>query len=119
MPAAVQNITIEQGATWPWTLELHSASEAGPVLDLTGYTAHMQVRSTVDSATVLTELSTSNGRITITAGTGLIELLLTAEQTAALNFESAVYDLELRSADGYVLRLFKGEITLDPEVTRE
>jgi hypothetical protein len=110
MGAARYLIRIEQGATWQTALTLRDT-------DLTGYTARMQIRATIDSDTVLVELTTGDG-ITIDGPAGQIALLLTNEQTAALDWTDGVYDLELTDPDGNVTRLLKGPVEVDPEVTR-
>ena len=48
---------------------------------------------------------------------GVITLSLTAEQTAALDAERYVYDLEIVSATNVVTRALEGIITVRPEVT--
>lgn len=115
MYPAKYNIRFFQGDTWTispiWRIN-------GVLVDVTGYTADMQVRTDVDSATVVVELSTANGRI-VTGGTnGTFTLTLTAAQTAALTAGSYVYDLEVTSTTGVVSKILRGSFTVDPEVTR-
>jgi hypothetical protein len=86
--------------------------------DLTSYTARMQLRSSISSATVLLELTSGNGDIVLGGTEGSATLVLTATQTAALSFSTAVYQLELVSGAGVVKRLASGTITLSKEVTR-
>lgn len=87
-------------------------------VDLTGYTARMQLRANVDSDTILEELTTQNGKILIdTSGYGIV-LLLGAAVTAAYTFSNAVYSLELVSGTGEVTSLLTGNISLIKEVTR-
>jgi len=126
MPAAKKNLTIEQGATWRGTYTLLQPAAAGtPVanmlpIDLTGYSARMQIRPDYTSTTVLVELTPANAGISITAATGQINLHISAADTAALTFTDApaVYDLELIEPGGDVIRLLKGSVTLSPEVTK-
>jgi hypothetical protein len=119
MPAAKLNLTIEQGATWRYALDLKGGTKAtDPALDLTGYTAQMQLRDDIDSGAAIIALSTANARITIQPLLGRLELLLSAPDTAALTFERAVYDLEITSAGGEVTRVLQGSVTLSKEVTR-
>lgn len=127
MPAAKKNLTIEQGATWrdSYTL-LQPAPTGTPIadmlpIDLTGYTARMQIRPDYASTTVLVELTTENARITITPAAGTIALYISDTDTSALAFADApaVYDLELvPPAPGDVIRLLRGTVTLSPEVTK-
>jgi hypothetical protein len=84
---------------------------------LAGYTARMQLRSSLASATVIQELTTSNGGITIDTTYNTITILLTAAQTTALSFTTAVYALELVSGTE-VVPFCTGSLTLVPEITR-
>jgi hypothetical protein len=87
-------------------------------VDLTSYTARMQIRSKVDSATILLELTTENGGITIDNVAKTITLTITATATAALSWISGVYSLELVSGSGIVTTLINGNVTVKKEVTR-
>ncbi len=89
-----------------------------PPVDLTGFTARMQIRESLESTTTLEELTTENGGITLGGTAGTVALLISATDTAALDFSTAVYDLELISGAGIVTRLLYGDITLAEEVTR-
>jgi hypothetical protein len=93
-------------------------------VNLTGYTAKLQVRSTHNSKAVILELSTSNGRITLgTAGdftTGAINLFISATDTAQLSVcdnTKPVYDLEMTSGS-VVSRILQGNVIIAPEVTK-
>jgi hypothetical protein len=105
-------IAVEQPRT-P-TLQNPAEYEAYP---LTGHTARMQVRRTIESTTPLITLTTENGRISINGVLGLITLSISAADTAALT-SSGVYDLEIISSGGLVSRVIQGTFTLSPEVTR-
>lgn len=113
MPATEYAIEIEQGATFRTTLTLTGR-------DLTGCSARMQVRESIESPVTLLDLSTPpGGGITITPGPpGVIEIMLTAAQTAELDWLLGFYDLELITPGDEVERLLKGTVTVDPEVTR-
>lgn len=116
MSAATYNFEIEQGATLVKAF-VWKDSNGSPV-NLSGYTAKMQFRKSVSSSDVLLEMSTTNGRISITAGTGTVALVLDAATSAAITWSSAVYDLELTSSGGIVTRLLQGSVTVSKEVTR-
>lgn len=123
LPIAEADICIFQGATFSQTLYWEVG--APPVaVNLTGYTAKLQVRSTHKSKAVILELSTSNGRITLgTSGnmtTGAINLLISATDTAQLSVcddIKPVYDLEMTNS-GVVSRILQGNVIIAPEVTR-
>lgn len=89
---------------------------ATPV-DMTGYTARMQIRSKLTSTTTLDELTTENGKILIDNINKTITLLISATDTAAYTFSSAVYSLELMYGST-VTPFVYGSITLDKEITR-
>lgn len=116
MAAATYNFEIEQGATL--TKPFVYKTSTSTAINITGYTARMQVRSSVKSADVLLELNTENTRIVLGGTTGTITLQLTAAVTAAITWTKGVYDLELVNAAGVVTRLLQGEITVSKEVTR-
>jgi allophanate hydrolase subunit 2 len=87
-------------------------------VDLTGYTARMQIRAKITDTAPLEELTTVNGKIQIdTIGKSII-LLVDAPTTAAYTFSSGVYSLEMVSPTGVVTQLTAGTITLIKEVTR-
>ena len=115
MSAGLYSFKLEQGATFYRKLKWTDA--AGNPKDLTGFTAKMQIRTIVTSPIVLVELSTSNGRITITPETGTIELYMDDATTQALSFDTAVYSLELTSPANFVTRLIEGYITFSLAVT--
>jgi hypothetical protein len=118
MTAGVWSITIEQGSVF--NLHLKYKDNLGVVIDLTGYTARMQVRKSVKSNDILLALTTENGGITIGGSAGTINIKAIAEHTALLTIKSGVYDLELipPSGEDDVFRLLQGSVTVSPEVTR-
>lgn len=85
---------------------------------LTGYTAQMQIRETLESTTVIAELTTANGRIIIDPINYTISISLPATLTATFNFDSAVYSMELTDAQSNVFQFLNGSISLVKEVTR-
>jgi hypothetical protein len=87
-------------------------------VDLTGYTGRMQIRSDIDSATVIAELTSANGGVLIDNTLKTITLNIPASTTAQFTFTSAVYDLELVSAGNQVTQFCGGILTLYKEVTR-
>lgn len=87
-------------------------------VDLTGYTARMQIREAVDSTTVLVQMDTTNGGIVIDTTNRVITLQQTAAQTAAYTWTDGVYDLEMVSGSGLVYALVRGAVSVVLEVTR-
>lgn len=89
-----------------------------PPINLTGYTARMQIRTAAGAPAVLLELNSTTGGIVITAATGTIERRIEAAATAALVFSQGLYDLSLTDASGFTTRLAEGAVSVAPEVTR-
>jgi zona occludens toxin (predicted ATPase) len=116
MAAAQYDFEVEQGATLLKPIVWKDST--GAAVNLTGYTAKMQVRRSVASDDVLLELSNANGTLTITPLTGTVTMVFSAATTAAIDWKRGKYDLELTAADGTVTRLIEGEITVSLEITR-
>jgi hypothetical protein len=115
-PAGIYNIIADQGATF--TRQLTWNDSTGSAVNLTGYTARMQVRNSIDAAGAATlSLTTENGRIVLGGTAGTITLSAEATATQAVTAGSYVYDLELVSGST-VTRLVQGSFTLRGEVTR-
>jgi hypothetical protein len=113
---ASHDLTIPAGATYSQTINWKTGSPAAFV-NTTGYSARMQLRTSYSAASASLELTTANGRISLT-NAGVITLSLSATETAALAAGRYVYDLEMVSSGGQVTRLLEGVVTVSPEVTR-
>ena len=116
MPAGQFDFTIEQGATFSQQVTWRDST--GSAIDLTGYSARMDVRKSHVSTTRLIQLSTTNGFITISGSIGRVDILLPASGTETLTPADAVYDLEMVAADGTVTRLLEGKANITAEVTK-
>lgn len=116
MSAVQQDITIEQGATFQ--LELIWKNPDTTPINLTGYTARMQVRKKHADTVKVLDLTTQNGKIIITPLLGKINVTVPATETDDITIKTGVYDLELESSTGIVTRLIEGGVTVSPEVTR-
>jgi hypothetical protein len=134
---ATHTLQVVRGATWE---DLFTYKDPdGVAINLTGYSARMQVRTvagrygTTTAATLVMELTTANGRLAIPdqsvlADRGKISILVTAADTALLNAQNEkkvqlVYSLELYipasgPAAEYVVPLVEGKIVVKGEVTR-
>jgi hypothetical protein len=86
--------------------------------DITGYTARCQIRKRWHSSTFEAELTTENGGITLTTEDAGIELYIDAATSAAFTFDKAVFDVEMISAGGDIVRVVQGVIEVSREVTR-
>jgi hypothetical protein len=117
--SAPLNFTIHQGATWQRTVILKNPD--GTVMNLTGCTARMQIRSNyADFAggAPLADLTTANGKIVITALEGKIVLTISAAETQTFTWRNAFYDVEVVFADATIRRILEGRVEVKPEVTR-
>lgn len=113
--AGTYNIIADQGATFGRTITWNDAD--GDPVNLSGYTARMQVRSIVSSNTVALELTTENGRITLGGALGTITLTVPASAMDDIAGGNYAYDLELVNGSD-VTRLLMGSFTVRAEVTR-
>lgn len=109
------NLTITQGSDFTYSFEL--SAEDGTIQDLTGYTAHMQIRPTSDSPVIILDLTTANNLLKIQTG-GIVTMSIPAATTAAFTFDSAVYDLEVTSPSSVVTRVTGGSISLIWNITK-
>lgn len=104
----LQNFTIASTTnstftiTNPTTGTYISGGLAYAPVNLTGYTAALQIRSLPDSPSAVLSLTTGSG-ITLTALTGQIDVHATAAQTTNIDEGTYYYDLELSSAKWYVI----------------
>jgi|LakMenEpi03Aug12_release.lakeMendotaPanAssembly.Ray.scaffolds.fasta_scaffold142596_3 hypothetical protein len=115
-------LVIDQGATFRQTFIYKAgttASNATPV-NLTGWTARSMMRPSYSSNTVWATWNTENGGITLQAegALGRIDMFSTAILTQNIPAGSGVWDLELVSPSGEVLRILEGPSEVTPEVTR-
>lgn len=109
-------LTIKQGATWETQLEWEID---GDLVNLTGYSAKMQLRRDYESAMPTIELTSGEGgAITLGGSLGTISIRLTATQTSNIPAGKYVFDLELTLLNGNTERLIEGTITVTREVTR-
>ena len=108
------NMICPQGATF--TQQLTYSIDGEPV-DLTTYTARMQVREKHTSKTTELNLTTENGGIQLGGDQGTINIYVSNEETSLITAKDYVYDLELVSSSE-VYRLLEGKFIVTPEVTR-
>lgn len=129
MTPAKINLTIYQGADFIKPLQWKTKNPIEDIglptyepliaVNLTGYSARMQIREKLKDTAFIIELTTANNRIRIdSAVDGKFSLNINSTDTAALSFKTAVYDLEMVDASGIVYRLLSGTVALVPEVTR-
>lgn len=114
------NLTINKGAKYIKTFVWRDKTKTP--ISLAGLSARMQIRETLESTTVISELTTVNGKIILepNAETGRIDLLIGATETDAFTVNNAVYDLELYniSDPDDVTRIVEGVVSIVGGVTR-
>lgn len=110
----IDNLLIEQGTTFARRYPVSG-------VNLSGATVKAQARLTYVSEDVLIEFTA-----TVTADeddetTGYVQISLTDEDTAALDFEHAVWDALLTSGDDPAVksRVARGYVEFSPGVTRD
>ena len=131
MAAGRYSFIVEQGSTVQFEIQYKDSN--GDPIDLTPYTARMQIRPTVTSTDVICTLTTTR----TACGTGLnvsgsnndqpptsgsIGVYISAYSSSLFSgWTTAKYDLEIRSGSGvntYVDRILEGNVKLSKEVTR-
>jgi hypothetical protein len=114
--AVLYNVVIDQGANW--FLNVTYDNPNGTPVNLTNYTAALQLRSLPSDTVAVLTLTTGAG-ITITGATGLVAIQATAAQTRAIDDGVYYYDLEITApSTGVVTRLIQGQVEVSAEVTR-
>lgn len=115
--AANNDIVIDQYATFRTAFKWQTKSSGAPV-NLTGYTAAMQIRRTPADSTALVSLSSPSNGITIVPLDGRVEIEIAATTTATLVPGRYVYDLLLTNPSSKKKRLVEGIVVVDAGVTR-
>jgi hypothetical protein len=107
------NITAYQGATYDLSL---SWSIGGTAVNLTNYTAAMQVREAYDATTPVLSLTNGSG-ITLGGTAGTIDISVSANTMGSIVAGQYLYDLELNSGSA-ITRLVQGIFNIEAQVTR-
>lgn len=122
--ADVLELDIDQGAYW--SREIEWQDEIGDPIDVTGYTARMQIRRKVTSDDVLLEVNDAgmgDTKIVVGGLDGLFTISISADDTAALPATPSdhrwFYDLEVTPVNDRTVRLLQGRVIVSPEVTRD
>lgn len=105
------NLTPEKGA--PYVKRLIWRNRAKRPIDLTGYSAVLEVRASIADPAVLLTLSTDNGKIALGGTSGAIALNFSEIDIASLPATS-VYKLAVTPAGGVKKFLLEGKITISP-----
>jgi len=124
MAAGNYTFIIEQGSTTDFQVDWKDST--GAKVDLTNYSAKMQLRSDYGGALICElssnldadgtglNLSGSNNQYPPTSGS--IGIFISAASSSAFTFSEAKYDLEM-TTEGHVTRLLQGKVKLSKEIT--
>ena len=112
MPAAFQELYLEQGTTFVTTVTMDDVY--GTVFDLTGSIAKGQVRKSYYSANVAAEFDAQIPDPTV----GVIVLQLDAATTSNIAAGRYVYDVAIQDTANTVTRVLEGTMIVSPQVTR-
>lgn len=113
MTAQVVNIELDPGADTHIQFDWTDPSTNLPI-DLTGYTAHMQVRLTQYDPIVKLDFTTTNGKITLGGAAGTIIISFSKADTDDGDWFRATYDLYIVNAggDGTSTAVARGAVVL-------
>ena len=122
MSAGTYNIVIEQNATlslvFTWTagpnVQIPPVGWGPQPVDLTGYTANLQIRQYALSPTIIYDASPN---LVLGGITGTITLVIPATTTQTFTWWNGVYDLLMTDSSGNAYRLLQGTVTVSPGVT--
>lgn len=115
------NFTLYRNAYFERFIEVYLPTPNGPkVMELQHHTARMQLRTSPESALVVLELSTANGRITITPNHE-IKVKLTDTETSTMDgwIRPLDYDLIVTSPSGQDTIILRGKVSYVPTSTRD
>lgn len=111
------DLDIVQGQTFH--REILWKNPDGTPVNMTGFTARLQIREDYASPRpIITLTSSPVAGLTITALLGKIVLDITAAQSSVFQIRRGVYDLEIDQGGGTFKRLLEGRVDISPEVTR-
>jgi hypothetical protein len=106
------------GADWTLPIYWYGTDGITPI-DATGYSAHMELRPTLNSTEILADL-TSSGTAAISVGCDPAFILNLSDTISAslLPGDSAVWDLFITTPSGFITRFIGGVVDIKEAVTR-
>lgn len=117
MVAARHDFEIEKGTDFNEVWTLFDDEAMTTLTNLTGFTARMKAKESIDATTTILDLTTENGKLTLGDAAGTITFAIPNAETSAIAVEDGIYDFELIDASADVERLLFGDITFSKEVT--
>lgn len=123
MTVPFRTLNMYQGASFATEIQFVDG-ETGEPLDLTGRTARMQARTSIEDPVATLNLSTEDGTLVL-QGDGVLRFNVSAADTALLgagtyDVQQWVYDIELVTPGPTVSvrRVLTGVVVFWPEITR-
>ncbi len=116
MSAGFFHFIIEQGATFKHTLTLKDSADS--LINLTGFSAEMDLRRNQDDSSEVLTLTVANNRVTMGGSNGTIVLEISASDTSSMAVGDGVYDLKLTDSNAKVDRILEGTFSVRGSVSR-
>ncbi len=109
------NFKVVQGDTF--SIKVTYQNPNGTDINLTNYTARMDVRNEPGGKILCASITTSNG-ISISGVDGEINITFSPAQTRKFTTPSAAYQLQITSPGGQQTTVLKGYLSVSPAVVR-
>ena len=104
------DIVVDQGTDFSAIIDV--ADTVGSVFNLTGYTVAAQMRKSYASTVAITFETNHNNEL------GQITLSLSNSVTQDISPGRYLYDVEITSSGGTIIRVVEGIVTVTPGITR-
>jgi hypothetical protein len=111
--SAKYNLVCDQATTFEFQFQILNNTTPW---NLTGYTGTMTVRPFVGASTTTVVASTANGRMTLDASNGRINVTLSSTITGNISAGRYAYDLVLNSGST-ITRILEGKFIVTAAVT--
>lgn len=109
--ARKKNIKIDQGTDFVY--EVTTTYANGDIVDLTGYSSAGQIRKhPLSTNSVSFDTSIPN------PANGIVQVVLSAADSSAMNAGRYFYDVEVTSSANVVTRIVEGQVIISPEITK-
>lgn len=110
----IYDFRIDQGASLGKVFTIKNSD--GTLFNLAGYSAVFEAKKAYSDDYPVISLTTENGGIILGGAAGTVTLVMSADETAALDFNQAIYNLDLISPDNTKWRILRGTLCLIPGV---
>ena len=109
------NFQVVQGDTF--TIRVTYTNPNGTPINLTGFTAKMDVRDQPGGKILCASIASGSG-ITITGSQGLLDIEFSPAQTRKFTMPSAAYQLKVTSSSGQQTTILRGYFSVSGAVVR-